>query len=278
MQSLHSESFDEIVSRTGGYPVNAVHRGGGGVFGPENTLHSFNKAVEAGARLLEIDLRLTRDYQLCLMHDYSVERTTDGNGPVHTYSLEEIMQLDAAVNYPELKGRGIGVPSFAQFLERFAPVPDLLFLFDFKDTKAYRLAMKQIAPYKIEGRYMLGCVFSETNGYMHYHSAWKGVPIVGTVGQTFKLVSLYDVRLLGPFIRGGDDYDVVGFILRRETKRFWSRGLVDAIHSTGRAIMVCGEDLSAPERMRECIAWGVEYIMSDRPDLLQEILRINDTL
>ncbi|MBV7696342.1 glycerophosphodiester phosphodiesterase family protein [Streptomyces sp. TRM70350] len=83
------------------------HRGVMGVE-PENTLRSFTAAEEAGLDAIELDLRLSRDGALVVMHDTDVDRTTDGSGPVAEQTLAELRALDA--------GRGERVPVFEEVL------------------------------------------------------------------------------------------------------------------------------------------------------------------
>jgi glycerophosphoryl diester phosphodiesterase len=264
------ETFEQIILRTGGFPVNAVHRGGGGDFGPENTMYAFRKCLQYGARLLEIDLRLSKDHQLCIMHDSSVERTTNGHGPLHRHTLAELQALDAAQNYPLLRGRGIGVPSFAEFLAEFAPVPDLLFFLDFKDEEAVRVALKQLEAYpELKNRFMLGSVFQSCNRYLRKVRQSEAVPVCSDIRQTFRILGAYYTWLL-PHYRF--QQEVAGFILLDRTQRFWHWDLVAKVHASGVRVLLCGDELSRPEVLRECVAHGVDYIMTDRPDLLQQIL------
>ena len=62
---------------------------------PENTLFAFQAAINAGAQMIELDVTLSRDRRLVVIHDATLERTTNGQGPVHDYTLEELKQLDA---------------------------------------------------------------------------------------------------------------------------------------------------------------------------------------
>ena len=71
-----------------------AHRGASGV-APENTLAAFRKAVELGAGFIETDLQLSRDARLVGLHDETLDRTTDGQGPVSARTLEELRRLDA---------------------------------------------------------------------------------------------------------------------------------------------------------------------------------------
>ncbi len=71
-----------------------AHRGNSSV-APENTMAAFHKALEVGADAIEMDVRLTRDGSVVVMHDRRLDRTTTGNGPVGTYTLKELKSLDA---------------------------------------------------------------------------------------------------------------------------------------------------------------------------------------
>ncbi|ALV37303.1 glycerophosphodiester phosphodiesterase family protein [Streptomyces sp. CdTB01] len=84
------------------------HRGVMGVE-PENTLRSFVAAQQAGLDVIELDLHLSKDGALVVMHDTDVDRTTDGTGPIAEKTLSELRALDA--------GRGEHVPVFEEVLD-----------------------------------------------------------------------------------------------------------------------------------------------------------------
>src|SRR5690554_4717881 len=92
-----------------------AHRGLSGEY-PENTMISFQHAAEARFDGIELDVQLTRDGQLVVIHDETVDRTTDGSGKVLSYSLAELRQLNAA----KVKPRSADVariPSFEEYCE-----------------------------------------------------------------------------------------------------------------------------------------------------------------
>lgn len=88
--------------------LRIAHRGASHDY-PENTLLSFRRAIEMGVEYLELDVQITRDGQLVVMHDEQVDRTTNGKGYVHDHTLAEIRELDA--------GRGEKVPLLNEVLE-----------------------------------------------------------------------------------------------------------------------------------------------------------------
>lgn len=267
------ETFYDIVDRTGGYPVHAVHRGGGGIFGPENTLYSYEKSLQYGARLLEIDIRLTRDKELIIMHDSSVERTTDGSGPVNQYTLEELKTLDAAHYYPELKGSDIRVPTLMEFLTLFVPVSDLLFMFDFKDKESILEAMKMIDSFNIGNRYILCSVFEDSNQLLREIRHSPSVPVVTDIESTFKLTIAHNTGLWF-FLPDSNGQNIYGYVLLPSTRPLFTKSLIKNLHKRNLQILVCGDEVSKEECMQECIENGVDYIMTDRPDLLEKILAL----
>jgi glycerophosphoryl diester phosphodiesterase len=78
--------------------LNIAHRGASGTF-PENTLSAFRAAIDAGADMCELDVQLTRDAAVVVIHDETVDRTTDGTGEVAALTLEEIQRLDAGAKF-----------------------------------------------------------------------------------------------------------------------------------------------------------------------------------
>jgi glycerophosphoryl diester phosphodiesterase len=78
--------------------LNIAHRGASGTF-PENTLSAFRAAIGAGADMCELDVQLTRDGYVVVIHDDTVERTTDGKGEVAELTLEELKRLDAGARF-----------------------------------------------------------------------------------------------------------------------------------------------------------------------------------
>jgi glycerophosphoryl diester phosphodiesterase len=88
--------------------ANIGHRGAASLE-PENTLRSFRRAAAESADAIELDLRLTRDGCLVILHDADVNRTTSGSGPVASMTLDEIKHLDA--------GLGERIPTFEEVLE-----------------------------------------------------------------------------------------------------------------------------------------------------------------
>jgi glycerophosphoryl diester phosphodiesterase len=84
------------------------HRGACG-YEPENTIRSLRKAINLGVDAVEIDVRLTKDNKLAVIHDTTLDRTTNGKGLVRNYTLEELKKFDA--------GKGEHIPSLSEVID-----------------------------------------------------------------------------------------------------------------------------------------------------------------
>ncbi|BBO83567.1 glycerophosphodiester phosphodiesterase [Desulfosarcina ovata subsp. sediminis] len=96
-------------------PLYIAHRGLRARF-PENTLPAFMGAGDAGAQMIELDVTLSRDRRLVVIHDDTVDRTTNGRGAVSTLTLAELSQLDAG-SWFDPRFRYARLPTLAQVLE-----------------------------------------------------------------------------------------------------------------------------------------------------------------
>ena len=111
-----------------------AHRGYSGAF-PENTMLAFRKAVEAGCDGIELDVHETRDGQLVIIHDETIDRTTDGTGPVRDYTLAELKTFNAA----KLHGAGLPperIPSFEEYCA-WASTQDIFTNVEIKTDNVY---------------------------------------------------------------------------------------------------------------------------------------------
>ncbi|OIJ12824.1 hypothetical protein BKP35_09635 [Anaerobacillus arseniciselenatis] len=105
-------------------PIVIAHRGGSAF--PENTLPAFEHSEQIGVDVLEFDIHMTKDGHLVAIHDFTVDRTTNGTGEVDSFTLDELQQLDAGYyftdregNYP-FRNEGITIPTVEEIFEQFS--------------------------------------------------------------------------------------------------------------------------------------------------------------
>lgn len=96
---------------------NVAHRGASG-YAPENTIAAFDKAVEMKADYIEIDVQRSKDGELVVIHDTTVDRTTNGSGPVQSLTYNELRNLDAG-SFKGTEFAGEKIPSFDEILDRY---------------------------------------------------------------------------------------------------------------------------------------------------------------
>jgi len=111
----------EPASAAPSRPILKVgHRGAAGLM-PENTLVSFRKGLECGADIIELDVHLSSDGELVVMHDPKVERTTDGSGELGTKTFAEIRKLNAAAKFTKAAVEPQQVPTLQEALDVLKP-------------------------------------------------------------------------------------------------------------------------------------------------------------
>jgi glycerophosphoryl diester phosphodiesterase len=96
-------------------PIVIAHRGFSAE-APENTLAAVRAAIAAGADMVEVDVTLTADGEVVVIHDDTLDRTTNGSGKVAEHPLEQLLQLDAG-SWFSLRFRGERIPTLAQLLD-----------------------------------------------------------------------------------------------------------------------------------------------------------------
>lgn len=151
----------------------AAHRGYSAKY-PENTLLAFEKALAYDIDMLEFDLRLTKDEEVVIIHDKTVDRTTNGTGNVHDYSLKDLKALNA--------GEGETIPTLSELCELVFSHPNILLNVEIKpQAKALTVADQAIETLK-EFQLMNQCVFTsfdaEVIHYLSdtYHVKTQGFP------------------------------------------------------------------------------------------------------
>ncbi len=113
-------------------PLVYGHRGAD-IEAPENTLPSFRLAKEIGAYGIEMDIHTTKDNEIIVMHDEFLDRTTNGNGWVHNYTLEQIKKLDAGQKFDK-RFKGTKIPTLN---EVFDAVGDIHYYIEIKHGSNY---------------------------------------------------------------------------------------------------------------------------------------------
>ena len=120
---------------------NVAHRGATG-YAPENTIAAFDLAVEMDADYIEIDVQRSKDGELVLIHDTTVNRTTDGKGNVGDLTIEQLRSLDAG-SWKGEQFSGEQIPTFEEILDRYHG--EIGILIELKSPELYPGIEEQVA-------------------------------------------------------------------------------------------------------------------------------------
>jgi glycerophosphoryl diester phosphodiesterase len=256
----------------GNWPVNLAHRGAS-ARAPENTLEAFRAGLEDGAGGLELDVHMTSDGYLVVIHDDTVDRTTDGSGAVRDMTLDRLGSLDAGYRfspdggrtYP-FRGRGIRIPTFREVLESFPGVPVNA------DIKEPRPDVEKAVLAAVEdvGAAERVIVASRNLGVMRRFRALAAgrIPTAAS-GPEIRAFYLLSGARLERLLRPGYQALQVPSVymgLQVVTPRF-----VQAAHGLGVRVDVW--TVNGAEEMRRLLGFGVDVIMTDHPAVLNEVLR-----
>jgi glycerophosphoryl diester phosphodiesterase len=239
-------------------PLNFAHRGAS-YEAPENTLAAFLLAVELGADGIEFDVQLSKDRKVVVIHDFALEATTDGQGLVRDKTLDELKQLDAGSHFdPAFASQRI--PTLHEVID--AVGQRLLLNVELKTDSLRDDSLAATVVRAIEENHLLDRV----------------------VVSSFNPLALWRVKRLNPWIPLGLLYAPDSPLLMR---RPWMRHLIrpDALHphySTADARFVqwahrrgyrvnvwTTDDPGDLWQLAQC---GVDAIITNRPDLLRQVL------
>ena len=251
--------------------LHIAHRGGA-LLAPENTLAAFRAAVERWhTDMLELDLHATSDGELVVSHDPTLQRCTDGHGRIADHTLAELERLDAGFHFtPDggrthpFRGQGVGIPTFREVLRAF---PGVRLNVEVK-VEAQGVEKTVAELIRSEGAVRRVCLGSELDPL--------GERLVEAAPEVCAFYPRDALTQLVLAIKSGaappDDprYQVLDMPLDYGEVRLVDAPFVEATTRLGRWVNVWTID--DPATMRALVAIGVGGIMTDRPDLLREVL------
>ncbi len=249
-------------------PQFIAHRGGAGLY-PENTLYAFRRAVEDWAvDAIELDVHATADGHCVVIHDPTVDRTTDGTGRVADLTLEELRRLDAGHRFtPDggqtfpYRGQGLRIPTIDEVL---ADLPaNITLIAEVKARAAQAPLFEAIRRAGAEQRVVAaGMRDADRDLFPRYTG-----PISASVEQIRRFIILYRLRLWRLW---RPPVDVVQMPEYWGDRRVLTPGLVEALHASGLPVHIWTVDETAD--MERLLDWGVDGILTDRPDRLAAVL------
>lgn len=255
-----------------GWAVNFAHRGGAKIV-PENTLEGFHEGLRMGAGVLELDVHTTGDGTVVVIHDETVDRTTDGSGAICEMTLAEVKRLDAGYRftpdggktYP-YRGEGVRIPTMEEVYREFADVPINV------EIKGKRPGIEKALWHIIEGAGAeeRTLVVSEDSGTIRRFREASDRR-VATASSSVELILFWlmgRLRLSGlskpsyQALQGPETYKGLRIVTSELIRRAHERGLRVDVWT-----------IDHEPDMRRLLGFGVDGIMTDRPDILTRVLR-----
>lgn len=254
-----------------GWPTNFAHRGAS-LRAPENTLEAFRLAARSGAGGLELDVHMTSDGRIIVIHDDSVDRTTEGTGLVRCMTLHEVQSLDAGyrftpdggTTYP-YRGWDVRVPELGEILREF---PGHRVNIDVKEERP-GVEATLLETIKDAGAGDSVLVVSEMPAVVERVRELSGNSI-STGASRPEIRDFYRMSKLCLEFLLRPPYDALQVPVEYGGREVVTTRFVKAAHDRGVRVDVWTID--DPKEMRRLLDLGADVIMTNRPEVLEGVL------
>lgn len=245
----------------GKYPVLVIaHRGFSGQ-APENTLIAFKNAIELGCDMIELDIHLSKDREVVVIHDNTLNRTTNGQGRIDDFTLSELKKLDAG-SWFGARFSGERIPTLKEVLQMSKDrIPVNI---EIKHSKEGKYPIEELAEKALKEVKEVGMI-NQVNFFSFHPIALKRIRdkepkawVTFLYHETW--TNLWDITK-------GEDYPILGLRDKHLTKE----GIVQ-IQKKGLQVYVWTVD--TPEEIEKFINWGVDGIITNHPDRLIKFLKV----
>ncbi len=252
-------------------PLLFAHRGGAALR-PENTLTAFEHAAQLGVDILELDVHLTADDELVVIHDATVDRTTNGSGRVSEMTVAQLKALDAGYNftpddgatYP-YRGQGVTIPTLKEVLTAF---PDYRINIEIKDDdrRAAERLSEIIDEFGAQERVIV--VSFHDDPLTYFRKLQPHVATAAGPGETRTFYILSFLHLWRFHRAHADAYQVP---VSKGSAHFDDPNFIDHAHKFSQQVHFW--TINDADEMRRLLSLGADGIMTDRPDLGIEVFK-----
>ncbi len=223
--------------------TNIIAHRGASAYEPENTLRAIKRALELNAKMIEVDVRLSKDGQIVVIHDDSVDRTTNGKGYVENLKLEELKKLDA--------GKGERIPTLQEVIN--AVRNKAILIIEIKVLKIEDSLVKIIEKEGIEKEVVITSF---------YHPILRKIKELNPTIKTGVIFKCHPVKPVDLALNANSDS------LFPEHK-YVSEEMVKEAHEND--LKIYPWTIDDPNRANQLIEMGVDGIVTNKPDLLKRI-------
>ncbi|MCZ2126487.1 MAG: glycerophosphodiester phosphodiesterase [Anaerolineales bacterium] len=251
-------------------PLVIAHQGGDNVW-PGETMYAYQHAAELGADVLEMDIHITKDGEIILMHDETVDRTTDGSGEIESMTLAELKTLDAAYNWSldggathPYRGQGLQIVALKEIFQAF---PHYRMTIEIKKTRASMAKpfCDLIRQYDMQDKVVVASFMDDK--LKEFRAECPEVATSSAKNETTVFVLLSKVYLGGFY---SPKFQSLQVPEESSGITIMTPAFVRAAHE--RNIAVEPWTIDDAQTIRKFADWGVDGIMTDRPDVMIETL------
>lgn len=243
-------------------PLVFAHRGGAKL-APENTLAAFERGLACGADGIECDVHLARDGVPVVFHDGTLDRTTNASGRVAALTAAELAGVDAGYHFPlgggfPFRGRGIGVPT----LERVLVACPARTIVELKhgDPELARAVVDVLRRTGAAERVCVGSFYRRGVARIRAEA-----PEIATSASELEVRRTLYLSWIRCPVFGQRPYDAFQVPEWAGRLRLVTPAFVRRVHAEGATVQVWVID--APADIQRLLTWGVDGIISDRPDI-----------
>lgn len=271
VQFLPVRPRDPGVFRSPARPLVIAHRGGSAL-APENTLAAFDRAEKLGVDAVELDIQLSKDGFLVVIHDETVDSVTESTGAVADMTLAELKRLDAAYRFRDstgaypLRGKGIAIPTLEEVFQAFPRLPLVVEM----KTPSPEMEQKLLVLIDQYDRRRSVVVSCERDEPLRRFGALSGHAVPLGAGEDearrFILSAKTGLDRLFSF-----DAAVLQIPLFASGLDLATPRVVAAAHAHNIAVQFW--TINDEDEMRRLVSLGVDGITTDRPDLALAIVK-----
>lgn len=255
---------DSLPGRRG-WPLAFAHRGADTT--RENTLAAFSDAVDRGYAYLELDVRTSRDGELVVFHDETLDRTTNGTGPLSERTWAELSEL-LVVRDVDGDRQGGGEP-LLRFEDLLTAWPDVHLNVDLKDDEAAPVIAKLIDRHDAWDRVLIAS-FHDSRRRRFTRAAGRRIAMSGGAAAIVALVLTAPLGLAHWVGRRLAHIDCVQVPVRQGPVPVVTSRFVARCHEAGLAVHVWVVD--EPAEMERLLEMGVDGLMTDDVDALAQVM------
>lgn len=246
-----------------------AHRGGRGLM-PENTLSAFRHADSLGVDVLEMDIHASADGQLVVIHDRTVDRTTDGRGRVDSMTVQQLQALDAGYrwesdqgDFPH-RGKGVRIPLLEEVLSEFSHRRMLIEIKPNSMQIATRLCAT-LGHFEMDEKTVVASFHGDA--LEAFVQACPQTPVSATTGQVLLYTLLHWLRLDTAYLNPPIAFQVPE---RAGPLRLVDERFITSVHARKAYVHVW--TVNQTEAMHRLLELGVDGIMTDYPNRLLSLL------